>query len=49
MATCVWDALEEVRAELEALGAELHMLSEHAVALDANFSKMCVLVGGGVS
>lgn len=28
-----------MRAELEALGSELHMLTDHAVSLDANFSK----------
>ena len=28
-----------MRAELDALGSELHMLTDHAVSLDANFSK----------
>ncbi len=34
-----YDEFENVRAELEALGSELHMLTDHAVSLDANFSK----------
>ncbi|EHK98866.1 putative Dynamin-related protein DNM1 [Glarea lozoyensis 74030] len=34
-----YDEFENVRAELEALGNELHMLTDHSVALDANFSK----------
>ncbi|KAL2066536.1 hypothetical protein VTL71DRAFT_2607 [Oculimacula yallundae] len=34
-----FDEFENVRAELEALGSELHMLTDHAVSLDANFSK----------
>lgn len=34
-----YDEFENVRAELDALGGELHMLTDHAVALDANFSK----------
>ena len=33
------DEFENVRAELDQLGSELHMLTDHAVALDANFSK----------
>ncbi|KAF8864446.1 hypothetical protein BDZ45DRAFT_669610 [Acephala macrosclerotiorum] len=35
----VYDEFENVRAELDALGSELHMLTDHAVSLDANFSK----------
>ncbi|KUJ08616.1 uncharacterized protein LY89DRAFT_691040 [Mollisia scopiformis] len=35
----VFDEFESVRAELDALGSELHMLTDHAVSLDANFSK----------
>ena len=34
-----YDEFENVRAELDTLGAELHMLTDHAVQLDANFSK----------
>ena len=34
-----YDEFENVRAELDVLGSELHMLTDHAVALDANFSK----------
>ncbi len=34
-----YDEFERVRQELDALSVELHMLSDHAVALDANFSK----------
>ncbi|RDL38443.1 Uncharacterized protein BP5553_02783 [Venustampulla echinocandica] len=34
-----FDEFENVRAQLDALGGELHMLTDHAVALDANFSK----------
>jgi hypothetical protein len=34
-----YDEFEHVRAELDALGNELHMLTDHSVALDANFSK----------
>ncbi|KAH8657000.1 bacterial low temperature requirement A protein-domain-containing protein [Tricladium varicosporioides] len=34
-----YDEFENVRSELEALGNELHMLTDHAVSLDANFSK----------
>ena len=34
-----YDEFDHVRTELEALGAELHMLTDHAVSLDANFSK----------
>jgi len=34
-----FDEFEAVRAELDVLGSELHMLTDHAVALDANFSK----------
>jgi len=33
------DEFEHVKAELDALSTELHMLTEHGVALDANFSK----------
>jgi hypothetical protein len=35
----VYDDFENVRAELDALGNELHMLTDHSVSLDANFSK----------
>jgi hypothetical protein len=35
----VYDEWENVRAELDQLGNELHMLTDHAVSLDANFSK----------
>ncbi|TVY32284.1 hypothetical protein LSUB1_G007218 [Lachnellula subtilissima] len=34
-----YDEFESVRSELDALGSELHMLTVHAVSLDANFSK----------
>jgi len=34
-----YDKFENVRVELDALGSELHMLTDHAVSLDANFSK----------
>lgn len=34
-----YDEFENVKAELDALGSELHMLTDHSVALDANFSK----------
>lgn len=34
-----YDEFENVRAELDSLGSELHMLTDHAVQLDANFSK----------
>jgi hypothetical protein len=34
-----YDEFENVRAELDTLSSELHMLTDHAVALDANFSK----------
>lgn len=34
-----YDEFENVRAELDALGSELHMLTDHSVSLDANFSK----------
>lgn len=37
--TDVYDEFERVRDELDALGADLHMLTDHAVSLDANFSK----------
>ena len=37
--TEVYEEFEKVRAELDALNTELHMLTEHGVALDANFSK----------
>jgi hypothetical protein len=35
----IYDEFEHVRQELDALSTELHMLTEHGVALDANFSK----------
>lgn len=35
----VFDEFEHVRSQLDVLGSELHMLTDHAVALDANFSK----------
>ncbi|KAI9863856.1 MAG: hypothetical protein M1813_003508 [Trichoglossum hirsutum] len=35
----VFDEFENVRLELDALSTELHMLTEHGVQLDANFSK----------
>jgi len=34
-----YDEFENVRTELDTLSSELHMLTDHAVALDANFSK----------
>jgi hypothetical protein len=34
-----FDQIERVRKELDALSVDLHMLSEHSVSLDANFSK----------
>ena len=34
-----FDEFENVRAELDQLSSELHMLTDHAVSLDANFSK----------
>lgn len=34
-----YDEFENVKSELDALVSELHMLTDHAVALDANFSK----------
>ncbi|TVY12845.1 hypothetical protein LARI1_G008847, partial [Lachnellula arida] len=34
-----YDEFESVRSELDALGSELHMLTDHSVSLDANFSK----------
>ena len=34
-----YDEFERVRDDLEALGSELQMLTDHAVSLDANFSK----------
>ncbi|KAF4629577.1 hypothetical protein G7Y89_g8568 [Cudoniella acicularis] len=34
-----FDEFENVRSELDALGNELHMLTDNAVALNANFSK----------
>lgn len=34
-----YDEFEHVRAQLDALGNELHMLTDHSVSLDANFSK----------
>jgi hypothetical protein len=35
----VFDEFENVRLELDAISTELHMLTEHGVRLDANFSK----------
>ncbi|KAI9674861.1 MAG: hypothetical protein M1829_003601 [Trizodia sp. TS-e1964] len=35
----VYDEFEEVRREMDILAAELHLLTEHGVNLDANFSK----------
>lgn len=35
-----YDEFESVRSELDALGSELHMLTDHSVSLDANFSKV---------
>ncbi|KAI9716559.1 MAG: hypothetical protein M1812_005290 [Candelaria pacifica] len=35
----VYDEFENVRVELDALSQELHLLSDHGVSLDANFSK----------
>ena len=34
-----YDEFENVRTELDVLSSELHMLTDHAVSLDANFSK----------
>ncbi|KAF7939506.1 hypothetical protein EAE99_001311 [Botrytis elliptica] len=34
-----YDEFENVKLELDVLGSELHMLTDHSVALDANFSK----------
>ncbi|KAH8820490.1 bacterial low temperature requirement A protein-domain-containing protein [Xylogone sp. PMI_703] len=34
-----FDEFEQVRSQLDMLGSELHMLTDHAVSLDANFSK----------
>ena len=34
-----YDEFENVKGELDVLGSELHMLTDHAVELDANFSK----------
>ncbi|RFU32656.1 hypothetical protein B7463_g3676, partial [Scytalidium lignicola] len=34
-----FDEFEHVRSQLDVLGSELHMLTDHAVSLDANFSK----------
>ncbi|KAI9670122.1 MAG: hypothetical protein M1817_004459 [Caeruleum heppii] len=34
-----YDEFENVRTELDALAAELHNITDHGVALDANFSK----------
>ncbi|KAJ8071428.1 hypothetical protein OCU04_001749 [Sclerotinia nivalis] len=34
-----YDEIENVKSELDVLVSELHMLTDHAVALDANFSK----------
>lgn len=34
-----YDEFENVKLELDLLGSELHMLTDHSVALDANFSK----------
>lgn len=35
----VYDEFEKVRLELDAISAELHAITDHGVALDANFSK----------
>jgi len=35
----VYDEFESVRADLDALGSELHLLTDQAVSLDASFSK----------
>lgn len=37
--TEIYDEFEKVKTELDNLSADLHMLSEHSVSLDANFSK----------
>ncbi|KAI9803543.1 MAG: hypothetical protein M1825_001886 [Sarcosagium campestre] len=37
--TEIYDEFEYVRLELDALSSELHMLTDHGVSLDANFSK----------
>lgn len=34
-----YDEIERVREDLDALSTDLHMLTDHAVSLDANFSK----------
>ena len=35
----VYDEFEKVRSDLDTLAAELHHISEHGIALDANFSR----------
>ena len=35
----VYDEFEAVRADLDALGSELHLLTDQAISLNANFSK----------
>ena len=35
----VYEDFEKVRLELDALSQELRMITQHGVALDANFSK----------
>ena len=35
----IYDEFEHVRAELDVMSEELHFLTDHAVSLDANFSK----------
>lgn len=35
----IYDEFERVKQELDALSSELHLLTDHAVALDANFDK----------
>lgn len=39
-----WDEFERVREDLDSLGSELHMLTDHRVQLDANFSKYVILL-----
>lgn len=34
-----YDGFESLQAELDVLGSELHTLTDHAISLDANFSK----------
>ena len=35
----IYDEFENVHLQLDLLSKELHMLTEHGVSLDANFSK----------